>query len=128
MTGPIETVNRFFALTDVNGRNVPDLLPAIRDLLTEDFAFTGPLMKTEGREQYLCLLGQFLQAHTGYRFLHRFSDGNEVCSIYDMSIRTPHGITLTVTMADWLTMRGDQICRQRLYYDPREFAAAFGLN
>ena len=82
MTNPLEIVNRFFALTDVKGRNVPDLLPAIRDMLTEDFAFTGPLMKTEGREQYVGLLGRFLLAHVGYRFHHQFTDGSEVCSIY----------------------------------------------
>ena len=62
MTKPLEIVNRFFALTDVQGRHVPDLLPAIRDLLTGDIAFSGPLMKTEGRDQYLGLLGQFLPA------------------------------------------------------------------
>ncbi len=79
MTTPLEIVNRFFALTDVKGRNVPDLLPSIRDLLTEDFAFSGPLMKTEGRDHYIGLLGQFLQAHIGYRFHHQFADGDEVC-------------------------------------------------
>lgn len=128
MTMPLEIVNRFFALTDVKGRNVPDLLPSIRDLLTEDFAFSGPLMKTEGREQYIGLLGQFLQAHVGYRFHHQFADGDGVCSIYEMTVRTPAGGTLAITMADWLTVCDGRICRQKLYYDPREFAAAFGLK
>lgn len=128
MTTPVAAVDRFFALTDVKGRNVSDLLPSIRDLLTEDFEFIGPLMRTEGREQYVGLLGQFLPAHVGYRFHHRFADGNEVCSVYDMDVRTPAGSTLTLTMADWLTVRDGRICRQRLFYDPRGFAEAFGMK
>lgn len=128
MTTPLATIDRFFALTDVKGRDVSDLLPSIRNLLTEDFVFIGPLMRTEGREQYVGLLGQFLQAHVGYRFHHRFADGNEVCSVYDMDIRTPSGATLTLTIADWLTVRDGRICRQKLFYDPRSFAEAFGMK
>ncbi len=128
MTTPLEIVNRFFALTDVKGRTVPDLLPSIRDLLTEDFAFSGPLMKTEGRDHCIGLLGQFLQAHIGYRFHHQFADGDDVCSIYEMTVRTPTGETLAISMADWLTVREGRICRQQLFYDPRRFAAAFGLG
>jgi len=128
MTTPLATVERFFALTDVKGREASNLLPSIRDLLTEDFEFIGPLMRTEGREQYVGLLGQFLQAHVGYRFHHQFADGNEVCSLYDMDVRTPSGATLTLTMADWLTVRYGRICRQKLFYDPRGFAEAFGMK
>lgn len=85
-------------------------------------------MKTEGREQYLGLLSQFLQAHVGYHFHHQFADGDDVCSIYDMTVRTPSGNTLTFTLADWLNLRDGKICRQKLYYDPRGFAEAFGLK
>lgn len=125
---PLDTVNRFFALTEPNGRPVADLLPGIRAMLTEDFTFVGPLMKTEGREPYVGLLGQFLPAHVGYRFHRQFVAGDDVCSIYDMTVRTPAGGTLTLTLADWLTLRGGLICRQQLCYDPRAFAAAFGLK
>ena len=99
---PLEIVNRFFALTEPKGRPIPDLLPGIRDMLTEDFVFTGPLMKTEGREAYVGLLGQFLQAHIGYRFHRQFVAGDDACSIYDMTVRTPASGTLTLTLADWL--------------------------
>lgn len=125
---PLEIVNRFFALTEPKGRPIPDLLPGIRDMLTEDFVFIGPLMKTEGREPYVGLLGQFLQAHVGYRFHRQFVAGDDICSIYDMTVRTPAGGTLTLTLADWLTLRDGRICQQQLYYDPRAFATAFGLG
>lgn len=128
MTTPLAIVDRFFALTDVRGRDVSKLLPSIRDLLSEDFVFIGPLMKTEGREHYVGLLGQFLPAHAGYHFYHRFADGNDICSVYDMDVWTPSGSTLTLTMADWLTVREGSICRQKLFYDPRGFAEAFGMK
>jgi hypothetical protein len=128
MTRPLDLVNRFFALTSPDGRNVQDLLGPIADALTPDFKFTGPLMKTEGREQYVGLLGQFLQAHVGYRFHRQFENGDDVCSIYDMTVRTPSGGTLTVAMVDWLTLRDGKLCEQKLFYDPRGFAEAFGLK
>jgi hypothetical protein len=128
MTTAIDLVNHFYALTNPNGRNVQDLLAPIADALTADFKFTGPLMRTEGREQYVGVLGQFLPAHVGYRFHRQFESGGDVCSIYDMTVRTPAGSTLTVGMCDWLTLRGEKISEQKLFYDPRGFAAAFGLK
>lgn len=128
MKSPLEIVNEFFSLTEPHGRHVPELLGPISALLTEDFVFNGPLMNTRGREQYVGLLGQFLAVHEGYRFHQQFVNGNEVCSIYDMTVRTPDGKTLTLALADWLTLRDGKIASQRLYYDPRGFAAAFGFH
>lgn len=128
MNKTLDIVNRFFALTDPHGREIPSLLGPIASLLTEDFRFTGPLMKTEGRDQYVGLLGQFLAAHVGYKFHRQFESGDDVCSIYDMTVRTPKGETLTVAMVDWLRVRDGRICEQKLYYDPRAFARAFGME
>jgi hypothetical protein len=107
---------------------VKDLFGPIAEALTPDFKFTGPLMKTEGREQYVGLLCQFLPAHMGYQFHKQFENGNDVCSIYDMTVRPPAGGTLTVAMVDWLTVRDGKLCEQKLFYDPRGFAQAFGLK
>lgn len=63
-----------------------------------------------------------------YKFHKQFEDDDEVCSIYDMTVRTPTGGTLTITMVDWLKLQAGRIAEQRLYYDPREFAAAFGMQ
>ena len=128
MTNALDLVNRFYGLTDPQGRDVQELLAPIAETLTPDFKFTGPLMRTEGREQYVGLLGQFLAAHVGYRFHQQFQQADNVCSIYEMTVRTPTGSTLTLTMADWLTVRDGKICEQKLYYDPRGFAEAFGLK
>jgi ketosteroid isomerase-like protein len=128
MNKPLEIVNRFYALTDPKGRSVSELLGPIGDSLTDDFRFTGPLMRTEGRAQYVGLLGQFLPAHVACQFHKQFEDENEVCSIYDMTVRTPTGGKLTITMVDWLKLQDGRIAEQRLYYDPRGFAEAFGMK
>ncbi len=128
MKKPLEIVNRFYELTDPKGRDVSELLGPIGEALTDDFKFIGPLMRTEGRAQYVALLGQFLTAHVAYQFHKQFEADNEVCSIYDMTVRTPAGGTLTITMVDWLKLQGGRIAEQRLYYDPRGFAAAFGMQ
>jgi ketosteroid isomerase-like protein len=128
MKTPLEVVNHFYELTDPKGRNVSELLCPIGEALTDDFKFTGPLMRTEGRAQYVGLLGQFLQAHVAYKFHKQFEDDDEVCSIYEMTVRTPTGGTLTITMVDWLKLQAGRIAEQRLYYDPREFAVAFGMQ
>ncbi|HEX2099354.1 MAG TPA: nuclear transport factor 2 family protein, partial [Candidatus Synoicihabitans sp.] len=65
--------------------------------------------------------------HVAYQFHQQFEADNEVCSIYDMTVRTPTGDTLTITMVDWLKLKDGRIAEQRLYYDPRGFAAAFGM-
>jgi ketosteroid isomerase-like protein len=124
----LEVVNRFYELTEPKGRNASELLGPIGEALTDDFKFTGPLMRTEGRAQYVGLLGQFLQAHVAYAFHKQFEADDEVCSIYDMTVRTPSGGMLTVTMVDWLKLQDGRIAEQRLYYDPRAFAAAFGMQ
>jgi ketosteroid isomerase-like protein len=63
-----------------------------------------------------------------YPFQKQFEDEDEVCSIYDMTVRTPAGGTLTITRVDWLKLQDERIAEQRLYYDPRGFAAAFGMQ
>jgi hypothetical protein len=128
MTKPLDLVNHFFALTAPKGRNVKDLLGLIAEALTPDFKFTGPLMKTDGRDQYVGLLGQFLPAHVGYQFHKQFERGDDVCSIYDMTVRTPSGAKLTIAMVDCLTVRDGRLCEQKLFYDPRGFVEAFGLK
>ena len=128
MKSPLDIANEFFALTEPKGRKIPDLLGPIANLLTPDFKFHGPLMNADGREQYVAILGQFLGVHEGYRFRRQFVDNQDVCSVYDMTVRTPSGESLTLALVDWLTIQDGRISAQQLFYDPRKFAAAFGLG
>ena len=51
----------------------------------------------------------------------------EVCSIYEMDLIASDGSTITAVMADWIRVTGGRIRSQRIYYDPRGFAEAFGM-
>ncbi len=44
-----------------------------------------------------------------------------------MTLATPAGGTLTLAFADWIRITGGKVAEQKLYYDPREFAKAFGI-
>jgi hypothetical protein len=60
--------------------------------------------------------------------MHRqFADGDDVCSIYDLIMATPDGGTITLPMVDWIRVVNGRMAEQRIYYDPREFAQAFGM-
>jgi predicted SnoaL-like aldol condensation-catalyzing enzyme len=124
MSSPLDIVNRYLGLTSSAQAD----LPKAAELLTDDVAFTGPLMRTTGKDAYVGLLQQFLPAHVSTRVLRQFADGNEVCSIDELTVRTPAGGTVTLAMAEWFKLRDGRIAEHTLYYDPREFAAAFGMT
>jgi ketosteroid isomerase-like protein len=54
-------------------------------------------------------------------------EGDDVVSIYEMTLGTPGGETLVISFADWIQVVNGKIARQRLYYDPRQFVKAFGV-
>lgn len=116
-----DVVNRFYEVT--KARRAQDLPP----LVSADMKFVGPLMQTEGAAEYVAMSEQLLGFHAGTRMLHQFEDGDDVCSIYDLDMKTPAGHALTLTISDWIRVGGGKIVSQRIYFDPREFAQAFGM-
>jgi predicted SnoaL-like aldol condensation-catalyzing enzyme len=123
MSKALDTANTFLKLTSAeNG----DIAGASR-LMTDDVQFIGPLMRLSGRNGYAALLGKFLPARVATKVLRQFSQGDEVCSIDELVVRTPAGGTVTLTMAEWFRLRGGKIAEHRIFYGPREFASAFGI-
>lgn len=123
MSDSIALVNRYLHLTSSAGAD----LSQAAELLADDVIFTGPLMRMSGKDAYINLLRQFLPAHVSTRVLRQFADGDEVCSIDELTVRTPSGEIITLAMAEWFKLSGGRISEHTLYYDPREFADAFGL-
>ena len=121
MNNPREIVNQFY---DVCNNRLGEGLDA---LVAENIAFEGPLMRLSGAEQYLSTVGPFLKFHKSMKMIRQFQDGEHVCSIYDMTLGTPTGGELTLTFADWIRVTGSKVAEQKLFYDPREFAKAFGI-
>lgn len=123
MPHPLDTVNRYLHLTGSAGADLPQAV----ELLAEDVVFSGPLMRIVGRDAYAGLLQQFLPAHVSTRVIKQFSDGDQVCSINELTVRTPAGSNITLAMAEWFKLRDGRITEHTLFYDPRDFAAAFGM-
>ena len=123
MASSIDIVNAFLRATSSAGAD----LDAATQLMTDDVQFIGPLMRTSGRAEYANLLRQFVPAHLATKVLRQFVDGDEVCSIDQLAVRSPSGVTVTLEMAEWFRLRDGRIAEHRIYYDPREFATAFGL-
>lgn len=127
MRAPLDTVNQFLELTSPKGRDLESLLPQISKVLAEDFVFIGPLMKIEGRANYLELLRKFLGVHVGLKVRRQFVDKDDVCSINDLTVKSPAGALVTMPMAEWFRLKGGAIHAHEIFYDPREFAKAFGM-
>ena len=116
-----ELVNHFYDICN------NQLGRGLADLIAEKIEFEGPIMRLSGAEQYIAAVGPLLKFHKGVRMLKQFEDGEHVCSIYEMTLGTPAGGTLTLTFADWIRVASGKIAEQKLFYDPREFAKAFGI-
>ena len=116
-----EIVNRYYDLC--NHRQGE----GFASLIAENIEFEGPVMRLSGAEQYVGAVGPLLKFHQGMRMLKQFEDGDHVCSIYEMTLVTPAGGTLTLAFADWIRVAEGKVAEQKLYYDPREFAKAFGM-
>ena len=90
--------------------------------------FVGPLMKTFSAKEYIDTTRQFLQMHKATRMIRQFENGDDACSIYEMDVATPAGSMLTLEITDWIQVAGGKVAKQTIYYDPREFAKAFGMG
>ncbi len=115
----VGVVNRFYDVcNNEQGKG-------LEGLVARGITFEGPLMKLNGATEYLSTVGPFLKFHMGMRMLRQFEEGDHVCSIYEMTLGTPAGGSLTLAFADWIRVESGRVAEQRLYYDPREFAKAF---
>jgi len=118
----LEIVNRFYEATDRQE------VERLGEMVAEDVVFTGPVMQATGAEAYLHMNGQLLPFHRETRMLAQFEREDDVCSLYEMDLETPTGATITMTMADWIRIEAGKIAEQRIFFDPRSFAAEFGLD
>jgi ketosteroid isomerase-like protein len=119
----VETVNRFYDLT--NNKNQTD---GLEGLLSGNMSFTGPLMQASGADKYIEMLKPLIKFHKSWKMLKQFENGDDVCSIYEVTLGTPAGGSFSVTIADWIRVVNGRVADQKIYYDPREFAKAFGMG
>ncbi len=89
---------------------------AMRPLLHDDVSFKGALGTTDGVDDYLSGLQQMMAVMTSMERRVIFSEGENVCQIYDLTLAKP---PVTLPIAQWLTVRDSRIVALRVYFDPR---------
>jgi hypothetical protein len=88
-------------------------LDRVHALLHDDVRFTGPVMSLAGAAELMAAFRRIGVIHVRNDVQRVFSDGNEVCVIYDF-VTDVAGALPTI---EWLRIDGGRIRAINLYYD-----------
>jgi ketosteroid isomerase-like protein len=91
-------------------------------LVSADVCFVGPARTLNGRDNLVAALRRISAIHVRNDVKRVFTDGNEVCVIYDLVTDTI-GALPTI---EWLTIAEGRIQSIRLYYDQLPWQRAQG--
>ena len=92
------------------------------ELLDESFTFHGPMVQTDNKADFLAGTQGLLPIVQGYEMHRMFTDGDEVCAIYDFKVETPAGAG-SITMTEWSVISDGKLVSSRLLFDTAAFAA-----
>ncbi len=95
--------------------------------LSENFSFEGPAVSMKGRDNFVAMLKPLCAFHKSWKVFKQVQDGNDIITIYEMTMGTPNGDTLVQSFVDWMSVEGGVITKEKLWYDPREFLKAFDM-
>src|SRR5258706_282997 len=93
-----------------------------RATVAQDFSFQGPFLQVQGRDAFFAGAQGLQPIVRGHRLLRQWVDGDEVCSIYDVTFETPKG-TGSVPMSEWHTVRDGRLAAARVLFDAAAFRA-----
>jgi YHS domain-containing protein/ketosteroid isomerase-like protein len=96
-------------------------------LVTEDFSFQGPMQATAGRSGLRKIVAHVAANVRGHRVLHQWQDGDEVCTIYQLSVETGREAT-SVLVSEWNTVRGGHVAASLMVFDTGPFRGARQAN
>ncbi len=94
---------------------------AVAELLTNDIHFSGPGNSVQGSAPYLAILKRLSTVWERSDVQHTFSDGDDVCVIYDFVTNTEAG---AVPIVEWLHIEGERIGSVKLFFDRLSFQPA----
>ena len=94
---------------------------ALKPLMAKDLRFVGPGNAVTGAEPYLALLRRLGPVWVRSDVKKVFTDGADVCVIYDFVTNTPAG---SVPIVEWLHIEDGRICSVMLFFDRATFKPA----
>lgn len=89
----------------------------VRNWLSDDFVFSGPLMSAESADEYvqqLTAMGDEMELYADIRKM--VSEGDMVAVLVDF--KSPAGV---IPYAQWFQIRAGKITHLEVIYDPRPF-------
>jgi hypothetical protein len=92
------------------------------ELLDENFTFTGPILRSSGKAEFLAGSATAAAMARGCEIHHQWVDGDSVCSIYDFNMETPTGAG-SISMAEWSEIKEGKLVSSRLIFDTADMAA-----
>ena len=108
-----DLIKRYFA-TFFQG---PARHSEVRNWLSDDFVFSGPLMSAESADDYvqqLTAMGDEMELYAEIRQM--VAEDETVAVLVDF--KSPVGV---IPYAQWFTLRDAKIARLEVIYDPRPF-------
>jgi ketosteroid isomerase-like protein len=93
-----------------------------RSLVHHDVSFAGPIDRFDNADAYIGSLRGLAQIVKAAEEQKVFSDGNDVCIIYDLVTNTPAG---SAPVAEWYHVRDGKISAVRVFFDAKPFAPMF---
>ena len=96
-------------------------LDTVAPLLAEDMKFMGPGNTVTGAAPYLAVLRRLGPIWVRSDVKKVFTDGADVCVIYDLVTDSPAG---AVPIVEWLHIEGDRIATVMLFFDRPTFKPA----
>ena len=91
-------------------------------LITDDFAFTGPILQSQGKQAFVDGARTAQAIAAGYTMLRQFEDGDDVVSIYEFEVGPP-ATPGKVLMMEWNTVRDDKLASAQVVFDTAAFGA-----
>lgn len=88
--------------------------------VAEQFSFAGPFVTVSGKGSFFASAAGLKALVRGHRLVRQWSDGEDVCSICDVSLSGPRGAG-TVTMSEWHQVRGELLTSGRVLFDSAAF-------
>jgi SnoaL-like domain len=92
------------------------------ELLADDFTFTGPILQSIGKADFLSGSAFAAAIARGCDIHRQWAEGNSVCSFYDFKVETPAGAGV-IPMAEWSEVKDGKLVSSRLIFDTADMAA-----
>jgi hypothetical protein len=96
-------------------------------LVSEDFSFHGPMHATAGRSSLRRIVAHVAANVRGHRVLRQWQDGDEVCTICQLSVGTGSEAP-SVLVSEWNTVRRGQLASSFMLFDTGPFRGAGNAN